>query len=244
MLVQKWMSKNVIKIDVDETLANAIFLMREHDIHVLPVIHKDNLVGIISDRDIKRASASDANSLEIHELLYLIHQIKIKDIMTKNPITVPYNYTIEEAAEILLNYNLSAVPVRGTNGKIVGIITKNDIFRQMVSLTGLEKRGVLFALKVEDRPGSIKEISDLLREYGGRMASILTSYDDTPEGFRNVYIRVYNLERDRLDHLIEELKAKAKLYYVIDHTNNKRIIFGLPLGESEVHSTYRFLGNL
>jgi acetoin utilization protein AcuB len=216
MLVNHWMSKQVITVDANDSMNKAIHLLKEHNIKMLPVMEKGKLVGIVTDRDLKRSSASDATSLEIHELLYLISKIKVKDIMTKNPITIPLDYTIEEAAEVLLKHNISGVPVIDHHGNIVGIITQNDIFRTLISLTGVEKKGIQFGLEVEDRPGSIKEVSDIIRQYGGRMASILTSYDFAPQGFRRLYIRMYGIDRFKLNKLKESLKEKASLLYMVD----------------------------
>jgi acetoin utilization protein AcuB len=222
MLVKRWMSKQVITIDANDSMSDAMDLLKEHDINMLPVMEKGRLVGIVTDRDLKRASASDATSLDIHELLYLISKIKIKDIMTKNPITVPEDYTIEETAEVLLKHKISGVPVIDHHGDIVGTITQNDIFRIIISLTGVERKGIQFGMEVEDRPGSIKEIADIIREYGGRMASILTSYDMAPEGFRRIYIRMYGIDRFKLNNLKESLKEKATLLYMVDRREAKR----------------------
>jgi acetoin utilization protein AcuB len=216
MLVNHWMSKQVITIDANDSMNKAIHLLKEHNIKMLPVMEKGKLVGVVTDRDLKRSSASDATSLEIHELLYLISKIKVKDIMTKKPITIPLDYTIEEAAEVLLKHNISGVPVINHHGNIAGIITQNDIFRTLISLTGVEKKGIQFGLEVEDRPGSIKEISDIIRQYGGRMASILTSYDLAPKGFRRLYIRMYGIDRFKLNKLKESLREKASLLYMVD----------------------------
>jgi acetoin utilization protein AcuB len=227
MLVQKWMTGQVKTIDVNESLGRAIKIMKEHSLHILPVMENGNLVGIVTDRDIKRASASDATTLEIHELLYLINRIKLKDVMTKKPLTVPYNYTIEEAAEILMEHNISGLPVLGEDGKLAGIITKNDIFKVILSLTGLRKRGIAFALRVKDSPGSIKETTDIIRAYGGRMVSILSSYDKVPEGYRDIYVRAYNLERQGKPQLVEQLRKVAELRYVIDHRYNTRELYSI-----------------
>lgn len=186
---------------------------------------KGKLVGIVTDRDLKEASASDATTLEIHELLYLLSQIKVIKIMTKNPITVPPDYTIEETAQILLEKKISGVPVVDQKGKIVGTITQTDLFKALISLTGLAKRGIQFAFQLEDRPGSIKEVADIIRKNGGRMASILSSYDRVPQGQRNVYIRMYGIDRSRLDQLIKELKEKATILYMVDHRENRREIY-------------------
>jgi acetoin utilization protein AcuB len=219
------MSKPVITVDVNDSMQNAVKLLKQHDISMLPVMKKGRLVGIVTDRDLKRASASDATCLEIHELLYLISTIKVKEIMTKDPITVPYNYTVEETAQVLLKHKISGVPVIDHEGEMVGAITQTDLFRAIISLTGVDRRGIQFGFEVEDLPGSIKVLTDTIRKYGGRMASILTSYDLAPEGFRRVYIRMYSIDRFKLNRLKEELNEKAKMLYMVDHREIRREIF-------------------
>jgi len=145
--------------------------------------------------------------------------------MTKTPITVPLDYTIDETAEILLKNKISGVPVIDHYGDVVGTINQNDLFRIIISLTGAEKRGIQFGLEVEDRPGSIKEVTDIIREYGGRMASILTSYDLSYKGFRRVYIRMYGIDRFKLNNLKEALRKKATLLYMVDRREINRETF-------------------
>ena len=174
------------------------------------------LVGIITDRDLKRASASDVTTLEIHELLFLISEIKISDIMTKDPITIPLDYTIDEAAQILLEHKLSGAPVVDDDGQVAGIITQTDIFRVLVLFTGVKKAGIQFAFQLEDRPGSIKEVSDIMRNYGCLLVSILSG-QDIQAGYRRVYIRVRDCDPERLEELKKELKAKSNVLYVMDH---------------------------
>ena len=185
----------------------------------------NKLVGIVTDRDLKRASASDASSLEIHELFYLISKIKVKEIMTKTPITIPNDYTAEEAAVVLLKHNISGAPVVDENGQIVGIITQNDIFRVLISLTGVGKMGVQFAFELEDRPGSIKEVADIIRQHAGRMVSILSSYEKVPQGFRKVYIRVYGIDRSNLKDLEQALRKAVNVMYVVDHREDRRMLY-------------------
>ncbi len=225
MLVKNWMTTKVVFVDVNDSMQQAMKLLKEHDIRMLPVLQKGKLVGIVTDRDLKRASASDATVLEIHELLYLVSKIKIKEIMTKNPVTVPPDFTVEETAEVLLKHKISGAPVVDSAGQVVGTITQTDLFRVLISLTGVGKRGVQFAVQIEDRPGSIKEIADAIRKFGGRMVSILTSYERVPKGFRKIYIRAYNVDRPSLEKLKDELQAKATLLYMIDHRENRREIY-------------------
>jgi acetoin utilization protein AcuB len=225
MLVKNWMSKNVITIDANDTMQDALRLLKEHRIRMLPVMKKNRLVGIVTDRDLKKASASDATLLDVHELLYLLTKIRVKDIMTKDPITVPPDYTVEETAQVLLKNKISGAPVVDQNAKVIGAITQTDLFKVLISLTGIGNGGIQFGFQVEDRPGSIKEVADIIREFGGRMVSILTSYDGVPDGYRRVYIRMRNIEQSRLPKLKDRLGAKASLLYMIDHQGNNREIF-------------------
>ncbi len=221
MLVKYWMSKVVVSIDVDDSMHQAISLMKQHQISILPVTKAENLVGVVTDRDIKRASASDATSLEIHELIYLLSQIKIKEIMTRDPVSVPPDYTLEETAAVLLKNKISGAPVVA-GGRLIGIITQMDLYRAFISMSGLEKRGVQFAFQLEDRAGSIKVVTDVIRGYGGRLVSILSSYDRAPAGYRYVYVRSYGMDRATLPKLLEELRQKATLLYMVDHKEDRR----------------------
>jgi acetoin utilization protein AcuB len=216
MLVKNWMSKPVITIDVKSSMQEAINLLKKNSIRILPVMDRKKLVGIITDRDLKRSSASDATSLDKHELLYILSKVTVKDIMTKNPICVTPDYTIEETARILMDHKISGVPVVGANGEVVGIITQSDLCRVLISLTGVDRRGIQFAFQVPDRPKSIIKIKDIIHGYGGRIVSLLTSRENVPTGYRNIYMRVYQIDRTILPKLQEELKEKAFLLYMAD----------------------------
>ena len=86
MLVKYWMHENVVAVEPNDSMQDAIKLLKKHNIRRLPVVENGKVVGIVTDRDLKRASASDATTLEIHELLYLISTIKVEEIMTRDPI--------------------------------------------------------------------------------------------------------------------------------------------------------------
>jgi acetoin utilization protein AcuB len=132
---------------------------------------------------------------------------------------------VEETAQVLQKNRISGAPVVDADGQLVGTITQTDLFRVLISLTGVDNGGIQFGFQVEDRPGSIKEVADIIRIYGGRMVSILSSYDNIPEGYRKVYIRMHSIERSRLQMLIQDLSTKTTLLYMVDHTENRREIY-------------------
>jgi acetoin utilization protein AcuB len=219
------MSKPVITVEKKDTMQYAVSLMKENHIRLLPVIDKGKLCGILSDRDVKRAAASDATSLEAHELLYLVSKIKVADIMTRDVVTVHQDWTVEEAADLMLDRKISGAPVVDDPGRLCGVITTTDLFKATLYITGLKKRGFHLAFVLEDTPGSIMEIVNVVREFGGRMASILSTYERAPAGYRNVYLRFYDVSRDRIDDMLKILKGKAKLRYIVDHRENRRTLF-------------------
>jgi len=225
MLVKNWMSKDVVTVESDDSMQNAIYILKEKNIKMLPVVEKGNIVGIITDRDLKKASPSDATTLDMHELLFLVSKIKVRELMKKPVHTVPLDFTIEEAAAVLLEKRISGLPVVDEDGQLVGIITRSDIFQLIISLTGLGKKGIQFALRIKDMPGPIKEVRELIHEYKGRTASIMTSGENAPDGFLNIYFRVYNIDRKELPALIEEIEKKGRILYVVDHRENTRTIY-------------------
>jgi acetoin utilization protein AcuB len=222
MLVLNWMSPQVITIKVEETLHHAEQLLKEHKINMLPVMHNRKVVGVLSKLDLKRAYAT---LMEQHELTHIIAKIRVKEIMTKDPITVPPDYTLEEAAELMMSKDIAGLPVVAAGGELVGVITRQDLLKALVSLTGLGRKGVQFAFWVADRPGAIKELTDSLRHFGGRIASILSTYEGALPGFRKVYLRAYNIDRDKLPQLFKELQAKATMIYFVDRRKNLREIY-------------------
>jgi acetoin utilization protein AcuB len=216
MLVNDWMSAPVITVDIHDSMNKAVNLMTEHNIGMLPVLENGKLVGIVTDRDLKQAAPSSVALFEIKHIIYHLSQVKMEGIMTRHPVTVRPDTTIEETAEILLQNNISGCPVLDRQDELAGVITKNDVFRAMLSVSGIPKKGVQFGLLVEDSPGAIKEVTDLIREHHCRLISILTTYEKAPQGYRHVYIRAFDVGRERLTQLKQALTEKARLEYLVD----------------------------
>ena len=215
MLIKDWMTREPITINDDTSMIKAIHIMKQQRFRRLPVLHQGRLVGVITDRDLKEASPSKATTLDVHELYYLLGELQVKEIMTRNPVTVDMNDTVEHAAQVMLEQTISGMPVLDAHGELVGIITQSDIFRAFMHITGVRQGGVQFALRLEDKPGLIKDVVDLLRARGARFVSLLSSYATSKEGFRDVYIRVKNLTPEGVAAAKEELASQYEVLYVI-----------------------------
>lgn len=225
VLVQNWMTRDVITIDADQSMQEAIYTMQDRRIRLLPVLDKGGLVGIVSDRDLKKASPSDASTLDVHEMLYLVARIRVRDVMTRKVITIPLDYTVEEAAAILLEKRISGLPVVAPNGELAGIITGSDIFRLLISMTGFGRRGIQFAVRMEDTPDAVHDVLETVRKFGGRTSSMLSATDASYPGKLTAYFRIYQLERARLSELVDEVGKLGAMLYVVDLRENKRTIY-------------------
>jgi len=225
MLVKYWMNKEVITVEADASMQEADKKMRHYAVGFLPVMTKGKLVGVITDRDLSRASASKAKSLKPNELVYLLSGVRVGDIMTPAPITVRPDHTLEETAAQLLMNDISGAPVVDSAGHIVGTISQRELLLALTFLSGYGKQGLQLALQIEDRPGTIKEVTDVIRQYNGRLVSVLSSASRAPVGQRYLYIRTYDIDREQLPRLLEHLGSVATLLYMVDHRENKRVEF-------------------
>ena len=132
-LVNDWMTRNVITITPATTLREAHALMMNNRIRRLPVVDYGKIVGIVTLGDLRAAEPSAASSLSIWEMNDLLAKLKVDEIMTRNPGTIPQTASVGEAAQIMLEKKFSGLPVVDQEDKLVGIITESDIFRLVVT---------------------------------------------------------------------------------------------------------------
>jgi acetoin utilization protein AcuB len=131
-LVRTWMTPNPICITPSTTLPQAQQIMMEKHVRRLPVVWEDKLVGILTYGDIREAKPSEANTLSVYELNYLLGHLLVKAIMTPDPVRIHPDSTIGEAAQIMLEHKFGGLPVV-ENENLVGIITETDFCRLLVN---------------------------------------------------------------------------------------------------------------
>ena len=214
MLIRDWMTRDVITVTAETPMLKAGKLMKDHEIRCLPVIDDGGrVIGIVSAGDVKAASPSKATTLDMHELYYLLFEMKIKDIMTPDPVTAMPLDTVPEVALLMLEKDKASLPVVDSDGKLVGIITHHDIFKVLLNTTGVRSGGVQLAFRLPDKIGTLRSIFNVLWDHQASIISVLSSSDEGEEGERNVYVRLRPLEQAQEEALAKILRERFNLQY-------------------------------
>ncbi|MBW1982676.1 MAG: CBS domain-containing protein [Deltaproteobacteria bacterium] len=203
MYVGRKMTTELITVTPDTPIVKARDLLRDHNIKQVPVVDdKGNLVGILTDRDIKMAWASPATTLSIYELTYVLQKLTVESIMVKEVITITPDATIERAAKILHDKKIGSLPVMEDN-KLVGIITSTDLMEVLLDALGIEEESGRLVVLVRDRVGVLADVCGLLKEHNISICSMVTVPLRQHPGIYQLVIRVSSAARDRtVQHLV------------------------------------------
>jgi len=164
MTVRDFMTEKLVTVTPQTPIFDAIDLMKKHDIHRLPVIEDNQLVGLITQGVIQESMPSKATSLSVFELNYLINKTKVGDVMLTHVATIEADALLEDAIKVMRTKSIGVLPVMEKN-QLVGIITNNDIFDAFLKISGYENGGVRVTLKITKEHHGIlaviaKELAD------------------------------------------------------------------------------------
>jgi acetoin utilization protein AcuB len=206
MFVGERMSHPVIAIPPDTPIVDALNLMKRERIRRAPVVKEGKMVGIISDKDLLNASPSQATSLSIWEMNYLLSKIKVKDVMTKEVLTVQEDTPIEEAARIMADNKIGGLPVM-RDGHVVGVITETDLFKIFLELMGARELGVRVTVLVSDKPGQLANLTQVIANLGGNIIAFGQFTGEDPSN-RLVTFKVSGLKESTVQKEIGSIVEK------------------------------------
>ena len=206
MLVGERMSRPVITVSDDAPIMEAFDLLKRENIRRAPVVKDGKLVGIISDHDLLNASPSQATTLSVYELPYLLGKIKVRDVMTKEVISVAEDTPIEEAARIMADNKLGGLPVL-RDRQVVGVITETDLFKIFLELMGARDKGVRATFLVEEKPGQLAKLAQAVANLGGNFIAFGQFAGEDPSN-RLVTFKVSGLEESQVRGEIEPFAQK------------------------------------
>jgi acetoin utilization protein AcuB len=203
MLVKHRMTPDPITITPDVKVPDALKLARDKGINYLPITNKrGKLIGIVSQTDLMQGAPSKATTLSVHEANYLLAHLEVAEIM-KEPVTVPEDTPLEEAAQIMVDKGIGCLPVM--QGKeLVGIITETDIFRAFAEILGGGDPVLRITMRSPDRAGELARLTGVIANLGGNLHSVAAFKGEDPE---HVYFtfRLEGVDEDTLVPALKEL---------------------------------------
>ena len=203
MFVKDRMTTNPVTVTETTPIVEAGEIFRKNNFARLPVVRDEKLVGIITQEDLLKVTPSAATTLSVWELNYVLSKLQVKDAMTKNPITIRSDVTLEEAALLMREKEIGALPVV-ENDTLVGIITESDIFEAFLDLMGLKETGTRLAIDLENRIGAVADLTEFLKQQGVSIISMAIFHRTNQSGEL-----VLRLDSTKTDSLVADLKAKG-----------------------------------
>jgi acetoin utilization protein AcuB len=190
MIVEEVMQTSVTTVTPKTLLPEARRLLRRRGVRHLPVVQDDALVGIVSDRDLKRATAPETSSAT-HEVSPLRDASTVDAIMTRAVITVGRMFPIEEAASLMVKEKVSALPVT-EGGRLIGIVTETDILELFVKAMGAEEPSSRIDVRLSGNALGLADVVHAVEEASAEISSIMTLRDRA--GHKDVVIRVRTID--------------------------------------------------
>lgn len=202
MRVKDFMSTNVVAVDEKTSLHDAKKIMEAHKIRRLPVMRRDKLVGLVTERMLLEASPSSATSLTIHELHYLLAKMTVKDIMVKDPSTLSPNTPAEEGMKLGQEMGYGGFPVV-EDKRLVGMVTESDIVRIMTRVLGVREKGKRIDIEASKDFGNMRRIMEILDNHKTVLLSLMT----LPPEEDDKWLIVLRLKSDDVTPIVNEINS-------------------------------------
>lgn len=211
MYVKNYMSTDLVTITPDTTVIKALDLMRQHDIHRLPVVVKGQLVGLLTESVIAKNSPSTATSLSVHELNYLLNKTTAVDIMIRRVITTSPDALLEQAASEMRNMDVGVLVVMD-HAQLVGIITDKDIFEAFIDINGYYTPGTRFVVEVvDDKAGILEDIGETTAKHNWSITQMNVYHLDDKT---NVVVHVDTQDSEEVARVFQEKGYKVSGVFV------------------------------
>lgn len=204
MLVRYWMTEDVVTVPPDTPITEAERIMHERGFRRLPVVKGKRLVGLVTLADIRGAKPSPATSLSVWEINYLVSRITVGEVMTRDVITIGPDAPIEEAARIMRERKVGALPVV-EGQELRGIITESDLLGAFMEVLGIGEGGVRITFELDDRPGALAEALEPIKGKNVNIVSVCTCRSPR-EGKRQVVLR---LRAEEAGDIVAELEKRG-----------------------------------
>ncbi|MCL2069520.1 MAG: CBS domain-containing protein [Treponema sp.] len=204
MLVSRIMTRNPICVDPEMNINEVRSIMSKEKISHLPVLDKNNImIGLMTKKELVKAGPSPATSLDMYEISYLLSKLTVKEVMVKKVVTVEETEVVEEAARIMADQSLGCLPVM-RDRLLVGIITNWDLLHGFVNALGARHKGVRITFNVQEKPGQLAMLSQLITEKGWNIVSLVT-FEGDDLSRRRIAMKIGGSSRQEIESIVKTI---------------------------------------
>jgi len=172
MKVRDVMTWNVVTVSSDTPIMEARRVMDAHNIRRLPVVDKGKLVGMVSKERVARAGPSPATSLSVWEINYLLAKMSVREIMSKDVVTVSPDTSVESAVAVAQSKGVGALPVMEDHN-LIGIVTTNDFFYKILNpVLGIGEGGTRLIVSKGAEAKGMKEVLESITKQGAKIVAL------------------------------------------------------------------------
>ena len=198
MLVCDCMTPNPIKVHPESDPLAALGLCKSARIRRLPVVDAgDHIVGIVT-RNMLEQFLAKAPSPGVMKRQHSIEQVIVSPALTVAP-----DYPLEEAARLMVTHKIGSLPV-AEEGRLIGIITETDIFKQFVEILGGQAQATRLTVEVPDTPGELAKVVNVIAALRGNLCSVILTPGIEPLT-RSITLWIQDIDRDKLTNIIQAL---------------------------------------
>ncbi|MFA4932614.1 MAG: CBS domain-containing protein [Caldisericia bacterium] len=204
MLVREYMTHDLVTIEPEARLSDALNIMRARNVHRLPVVEDDLLVGIVSEKDLLYALPSVDRPISWVEASAQAAALPVRQVMHQDVVTVCPDCPIEIAAATMADHNIGALPVVSPSEShtLVGIITETDIFKLFVEMLGSRAPGVRASLEIDNRKGALASLFNRIVEAGGGVTTVSSFPAASPHRLR-IILKVADVDQNAMRGLLK-----------------------------------------
>jgi acetoin utilization protein AcuB len=200
MKVKNWINNKIITIHRSALLQEAVGMMKRHNIRHLPVMEEDELVGFVTESDLRQFSFPS-----------MVEDIPVHQVMVTNPVTIDVNTGIDVAAKIIHDKKIGGLPVLD-DGKLAGVITASDVLSAFIEVMGVLHSSTRLDLQIDEGKGGLENVTKIIQENGGEIVNVAM---DTHSGKNKVYY--FRLERCEIEPIVKAIEdAGHKIMSVME----------------------------
>ena len=189
MTIRKLLSDEIVPLRVDDTVEHALGMLLEHRVRHMPVINEEGyLAGVVSEEQLLGSVGPEA---------------PLRLLLGARPISASPQHHVFEVTKVMVQHDLSTLPVAQDDGQYVGVVLRHDIFDQFAKMLSTGEPGAIVALEVSARDYSLSQLVYTIEQNDVKILSIATERPENEHDDIRVTVKLNTGDTTRVRHMLE-----------------------------------------